>query len=214
MSNVQNSETKQSRRRFIKRTGSASLLAALPSTAAWGNGLLAGSIVASGHGSDYSGGTDIATLSPKKWKNEAYPWPNLDPNATFFSVFNGVPLGNLKDSNGNALSLAQLQQIKCIDILNKPGGNGTGNDDRLGGPGNVNKFLVLTYLNAVHHGLSFGGELINFPVVQTRLSMIDDARGLFASDAAFADYLYGLASNGNGGSLGVELKSFLNSHRA
>lgn len=214
MSNVQNSETKQSRRRFIKRTGTASLLAALPSTAAWGNGLLAGSIVASGNGSDYSGGGTIAILSPGKWKNQAFPWPNLNPDATFFSVFGGVPFGTLKDSDGNTLSLTQLQQIKCIDILRNPGGNGTGSNDKLGGPSNVNEFLVQTYLNAVHHGLSFGGELINFPVIQTRLSMMDDARGLFASDAAFADYLYGLASNGNEGALGAELSAFLNANHA
>jgi hypothetical protein len=161
------SDNSKVRRTFLKRASAGTLIAAIPGRTAWA-GLL-NSIVASGHGSDFTNGECIQLLSPGYWRNHTENWGPIPVPTTFNDAFGGLPI----QSSSNVDDTTTL-----LTILDNPGqGNG------MGGPNNVNFFLTCFYLCAANDG--FYG--INFPVIGPGKP--------FASLNAYANYLYAEASN-------------------
>ncbi|MEM7419139.1 MAG: hypothetical protein AAF364_05345 [Pseudomonadota bacterium] len=222
-----NDEAKRSsRRKFLKRTSAGAILASLPAASVWGqDSLIAGSIAASGHGSDYAGGSSIALLSPGYWKNHVSEWGPILSTATYYSLTGSKPFGygasrtRMKDTDGNVLSETQMQNLTLLEILQNPGGgNGNGNiNGKYAGPGNINCYIAEMILNAANHGRTVSGQLINFPVIfnSNNVSMVGGPahRGLFQDVETFANYLHSSAI-GNEVALATELEALLNGNHA
>lgn len=210
-----NTDAAKSRRKFIKRGSAGVLLASLPAASVWGqDNLIAGSIAASGHGSDFAGGQPIALLSPGYWKNHQEHWSVYSYNPKFFDVFRGTPFGTLKRNNGEEgppnLTDVEKMNLTFKDILENPGGGKGG----LGGQSNVNWYLVEILLCAANHGNILKGQMVNFPVIKGSSNTQGQAiRGLFGSLDEFAQYLYGKAGP-NPAALGLELENLLNNNHA
>jgi hypothetical protein len=64
----QNLDGPSSRRKFLTRASIGAALATIPAKSVWATSLT-NSIVASGHGSDFAGGKDLALMSPGQWLN-------------------------------------------------------------------------------------------------------------------------------------------------
>jgi hypothetical protein len=62
----QNLDGPSSRRKFLTRASVGAVLATIPAKSVWATGLT-NSIVASGHGSDFAGGKDLALKLPHEW---------------------------------------------------------------------------------------------------------------------------------------------------
>jgi hypothetical protein len=169
------SDNAKIRRKFLKRASAGTLIAAIPGRTAWA-GLL-NSIVASGHGSDFSDGVCLQLYSPGYWKHPFAPqnhyWGPVSTNITFNAAFGGLPIGT---------GLAVDSNTTLLEVLNNPGGS------KLGGPSNVNFFLACFYLNAANHGDARG---IQFPVI--------GAGQPFSTLQLYADYLYLEAVNDSSG---------------
>tara|TARA_R110000868_G_scaffold151418_2_gene375913 strand:- start:2269 stop:2913 length:645 start_codon:yes stop_codon:yes gene_type:complete len=166
------SDNSKIRRKFLKRASAGTLIAAIPGRTAWA-GLL-NSIVASGHGSDFTDGECIQLYSPGYWKNyKKHSWGPIDVSTTFNDAFGGLPIGASGVDSTTTL----------LTVLQNPG---RGKD--IAGLSNVNFFLVCFYLNAANHGVDLG---INFPVIGSGQP--------FANLSTYADYLYLEASNNPSG---------------
>lgn len=217
-----------SRRKFLKRTSAGAILASLPAASVWGqDSLIAGSIVASGTGSDFAGGSSIALLSPGYWKNHTQEWGVVSTSASYYSYTNYKPFGYgmsgtlMKDSNGDALSDTDMQNLTLLKILQNPGGsNGEGNiKGKFAGPSNINCYIAEMILNAANHGRTLDGQLINFPVlfdsanVGFGSSSGTSHRGLFPSLNAFANYLH-TSAIGKETAMAQELEALLNGNHA
>lgn len=173
------------RRRFIKSAATGAALVSVPAKSVWGNGL-ANSIIASGNGSDWAQGHCLQVLSPGYWKNHTDVWTN----GAFRRVFQGDPIG------AGATYLqgpSDSEYFTMLDVLQHPGGGGNlkwdaGNGKKkLGGPSNVNYFLVAMYLNAKFSGTGS----IYYPVAGDSLT---GARGTFESAEAYARWIYSEAT--------------------
>lgn len=175
------SDNSKIRRKFLKRASAGTLIAAIPGRTAWA-GLL-NSIVASGHGSDFTDGECIQLLSPGYWRNHTGDWGPIAVSTTFNAAFGGLPI--LTTADGVDINTTLLT------ILDNPG-KGKG----YAGPNNVNFFLACFYLCAANDGL-FG---INFPVIGSGKP--------FASLNAYADYLYAEAAN-NPAEVGILLSDMI-----
>lgn len=214
-------KSKNSRRKFLKKTSAGVILASLPAASVWGqDALIAGSIAGSGHGSDFTGAASIALLSPGYWKNHTEQWGTVAADATYYSLTDSVPFGyygtgTLKDSDGNTLSETQKQELTLLQILQNPGGgNGNGTiDGKYAGPGNINCYIAEMILNAENHGKTVDAQSINFPVLMDSPFLTSDQRGLFPNLKAFAKYLHNNAIN-NETALAAELESLLNGNHA
>ena len=155
------------RRTFLKRATAGAVIASIPGRSAWAG--IAGSIVASGHGSDWSQNTCTEILSHGFW-HKGEQWA-VSTSTTFKSAFGGEPI----DPSDNATGKTLLQ------VLNSSGNGPTG----LGGPANVNVHMAAMYLTAAHFAAnpvpnSLG---IFYPAVQQHGSL-----------AAYGSYLYAEAS--------------------
>lgn len=226
---INNDEAKRNaRRKFLKRTSAGAILASLPAASVWGqDSLIAGSIAASGTGSDFAGGSSIALLSPGYWKNHTQEWGVVPTTASYYSYTNKKPFGYgtwgtlMKDSNGDVLSDADMQNLTLLKILKNPGGgNGEGNiKGKFAGPGNINCYIAEMILNAANHGRTVSGQLINFPVlfdsanVGFGSSNSTSHRGLFPSLNAFANYLH-TSAIGKETAMAQELEALLNGNHA
>jgi len=224
-----NEETKRSsRRKFLKKTSAGAILASLPAASVWGqDSLIAGSIAASGHGSDFASNTQIALLSPGYWKNHPEDWGSMSVTDTYYQCTGKLPFGYgdsgslMKDLLGNTLSTSQMQSITLMEILQNPGGgNGNGKiDGKYAGPGNINCYIVEMLLNAANHGRTLSGQLINFPVLTNSINVSlstssnTNHRGLFDNIVAFGDYLH-TSAQGNPTLMATELATLLNGNHA
>lgn len=169
------------RRRFLQKTGVVAAITAIPAKPVWASNCMAGSICASGNGSDYAGGDPISLAKPKDWKKNPDHWVTYHKDDKFKNVFGFDAIGDLKKANGSPIT--NKGWIRLKHILN--------NQDRLGGPSGINVYLVTMLLNAAAHGQTVAGVMINFPVVKSVISSVGGAeRGLFATLEDFADYLY------------------------
>jgi len=130
----------KTRRTFLTRAAAGVVITSIPGKSAWAN--IQGSIVASGQGSDPSNVTCLQVYSPGYWKNSG---SSLVASVTFKSIFGGEPINPSNTATDKTL----------IQVISAPGNGPSG----LGGPSNVNVFLVNTYLNALYDG-RYG---INFP---------------------------------------------------
>ena len=230
MDNMSNNEKARisSRRKFLKRTSAGAILASLPAASVWGqDSLIAGSIAASGTGSDYAGGSSIALLSPGYWKNHTQEWGVVSITASYYSYTNSKPFGYgisgslMKDSDGNVLSDTDMQNLTLLKILQNPGGgNGEGNiKGKFAGPGNINCYIAEMILNAANHGKTLDGQLINFPVLydSANVGLGSNSgtphRGLFPSLNAFANYLH-TSAIGKETAMALELEALLNGNHA
>jgi hypothetical protein len=158
------SKNTEQRRKFLKRTAAGAVIASIPGRSAWAG--MAGSIVASGHGSDWNDGGCTELLSAGYWMNHQGNW-GIDPNKLFSAVFLGDPIH--KDGVNTYLGKTMKE------VIENPGGGGNG----LGGPSNVNFHMVAMYLNASNHG-SYN---IYYPAATQHGSL-----------SAYASYLYNEAS--------------------
>jgi len=226
---INNDEARiSSRRKFLKRTSAGAILASLPAASVWGqDSLIAGSIAASGTGSDFAGGSSIALLSPGYWKNHTQEWGVVSTTASYHSYTDNKPFGYgisgslMKDSDGNVLSDTDMQNLTLLKILQNPGGgNGAGNiKGKFAGPGNINCYIAEMILNAANHGRTVSGQLINFPVlfdsanVGFGSSNGTSHRGLFPSLNAFANYLH-TSAIGKETAMAQELEALLNGNHA
>lgn len=225
----QNSESVNGseRRRFLKRGSAGLIVASLPSTSVWGqDGLIAGSIVASGTGSTSAANSlnrPIQLGSPGKWKSSngssmsslehalsselKLKFCHVFGKKTFYS---GTPFGSFRVKNGRHyryLSENEKNDFTLDDILMNSG-SGLG---KCGGPANVNFYMVEMYLNARFHGQIMGSDDIYFPVVKEFIKITDNARGLFDDRYDFAAYLYEKAYS-DPNRMGIELQNFLYQH--
>lgn len=208
LNEVSTDKTKN-RRKFIKKGGAGLLLASLPVASVWGqDSLIAGSIIASGNGSDFSGGKQIKLVSPGYWKNHANDWRAYSSTDSFASMFGGAPLGVLKKAGSN-LTISEASETSLIKILHNPGTGKNG----LGGPGNVNCFMICIVLCAANHGRFVSGQQINFPVIKGSISYGQVNRGLFNTLSDFARYLYGKGLT-NASGLGAELSDLVDKNHA
>jgi len=212
----------KSRRKFLKKTSAGVILASLPAASVWGqDSLIAGSIAASGHGSDFAGGSSISLLSPGFWKKHTGHWGTVPVTATYYSMTGGAPFGHgasgiFKDEDGNVLSETQVQNLTLLEILENPGGgNGNGNiNGKYAGPGNINCYIAEMILNAANHGRTLKGQTIHFPVLFDSSNASGQAyRGLFPDINAFADYLHSNAI-GKETAMAQELETLLKGNHA
>jgi len=133
----------KSRRQFLTRATAGLVIASLPARSVWASGGgVAQSIVASGHGSDFSGGDPIELLSPGYWSNHHLQFHKLN----FYTIFGGRAF--TKMGSPSLKKTLTFGEILVGDSANK-------------GAGNCNFHMVGMYLNAINHG-SFG---INYPII-------------------------------------------------
>lgn len=132
----------KSRRQFLTKATAGLVIASLPARSVWASGGgVAQSIVASGHGSDFSGGDPIELLSPGYWMNHEMQYHKL--------VFSKIFGGRAFTKNG-AASLPLTVTFGQILMYSS-----------YKGAGNCNFHMVGMYLNAINHG-KFG---INYPII-------------------------------------------------
>lgn len=175
----------KSRRQFLTKATAGIVIASLPARSVWATGGgVAQSIVASGHGSDFSGSDPIELLSPGYWMNHEKQYHSL----CFHTVFGGRAF-----SKYGSPSLAQ--SITFGQILMSR------NKTNYKGAGNCNFHMVGMYLNAINHG-KFG---INYPVIGFGQP--------FATASLFAKYLYSKALL-NPSRLGSELSNIIDDYHA
>jgi hypothetical protein len=155
------------RRTFLKRATAGAALASIPGRSAWAG--IAGSIVASGHGSDFNNGACTNLLLANQFSRSDYS------NEKFRDIFGGNPFnmsGAVKpitNSNGN-ISNHNIRGILEWDLVSSgPKPNRKGVND-------INLVLIAIYLNAINDG-QLG---ITYPVLSQH----------GGSAAAFANYLY------------------------
>lgn len=181
--NDKKAKPQQSRRVFLQKSALGASLVTIPAQSVWAGRLVSGAI--SG-GQSWAGGPSIvlALRSPGYFKN----------NNTISAAISAVPFNSIFP--GGPFRHADRPIIPAdttlLEILQNPGngggggknGLGGGNQEKLGGPSNVNVFLVCMYLNALYHN-PFSSHGITWPVVDN---------GLFANAEDYASYLYGLAT--------------------
>ncbi|BCO19914.1 hypothetical protein LHL20_08525 [Alteromonas sp. McT4-15] len=215
-----NDEAKRSsRRKFLKRTSAGAILASLPAASVWGqDSLIAGSIAASGHGSDYAGTTPIALLSPGKWKNWTSHWGAVSINAKYSQYTGNKPFGYgnagiMKHKNGDILTNSEMLDVTLYEVIKNVGGGDGNIKGKRSGPSNINCYIAEMILNAANHGQTIGGETIHFPILKTFNSSLGGSSnpGLFADEYEFARYLHNNAS-GNEKAVAEELATFLVDH--
>jgi len=157
------------RRKFLTRASAGAVLLSIPGRSAWAG--IAGSIVASGHGSDWNQGQCTQLLSHGYWKTHTENWPVL-LTTTFFDAFGGEPIEPADNASGKTL-------LQVLDKSgNKPG-------EGLGGPSNVNTHMAAMYLTAAHFDANPNANSLGifYPAVQQHGSL-----------AAYGRYLYSQAS--------------------
>jgi hypothetical protein len=168
------------RRTFLKRATAGAVIASIPAKSVWANGIT-GSIIASGHGSDWNDGKCTGLLSPGFFKGNGHNdiWADMH-DEDFSLIFGGAPIR----SHGTTYDDFTLNTV--IQNPGGDGGNGTdglksnGRGYQLGGLSNVNFMLVAMYLNSVFHG-QYG---IEYPIASVS----------FSGDAtAFAKHIYNQA---------------------
>jgi hypothetical protein len=189
------------RRTFLKRATAGAVVVSIPAKSVWANGITA-SIIASGHGSDWNGGNEIALLSHGIWKQRLDPSSTNGNNGThsaenvsFSSIFHGNPI---KDGIGITFD----SDNTLFNVLN--GYNPAGDiDNTWKGPGTVNCQIIAMYLNAKYHG-TLG---LDYPVVNAvtgrPFSSLDD----------YADKLYALAIS-DPNTLGSQLSAVIDLYHA
>jgi hypothetical protein len=158
------------RRTFLKRATAGAVIASIPGRSAWAG--IAGSIVASGHGSDFNQGACTTLLGPDGF--------DTGNTTNFSSIFGGNPFranGSVRNSDrtfGEILTVANgtFGDLNANQIQHHLGLNG------------VNVGLVVIYLNAIYH-LNNG---IYYPVLSQHNN----------DPVAFASYLYNEALNNSG----------------
>jgi hypothetical protein len=165
------------RRTFLKRASAGAVIVSIPGKSVWANGIT-GSIVASGHGSDWNDGKCTALLSPGFFKGNGHndDWSGMHDDS-FSLIFGGPPIR----SQGST-----YDDFTLNTVIQNPGGGGDNDADglksngkghQLGGLNNVNFMLVAMYLNAHFHGLFD----IEYPIASVS----------FNGDAtAFAKHIY------------------------
>jgi hypothetical protein len=118
------------RRTFLKRTTAVALIAFIPGRSAWAG--IAGSIVASGHGSDFNQGKSTVLQNQRYFKHIADDYKDL----TFYEVFGEYPFKDNGSIRNNDLKFSSILKTRK-------------KDER--GEGFINVALVVMYLNAIEH---------------------------------------------------------------
>lgn len=129
--------TQHSRRKFLTRATAGVVIASLPAKSVWASsGGIAQSIVASGHGSDFTQGVRINVKSHGFFKNNPISFDGKSSHTIQFStVFGGKPI------KGAALSAST--DTDFLTVLKAKG------NTEFAGPSNVNKHMIAIYLSAV-----------------------------------------------------------------
>ncbi|MFT2090423.1 hypothetical protein [Paraglaciecola sp. 2405UD69-4] len=147
------SKDSKQRRVFLKRATAGAVIASIPARSAWAG--IAGSIVASGHGSDAQAG--VCTVLSSKFNASDYK------KVSFESVFGGIPWND----NGALRTNGDLTFKEILTTTNR----------HKKGVNSVNIGLVLMYLNAVNHG--YNG--IFYPAIEQHGSEAAFANYLYTS---------------------------------
>ncbi|AJP44153.1 MAG TPA: hypothetical protein DCW74_17145 [Alteromonas australica] len=165
----------KSRRRILKGLAAGTAVASIPAKSVWANTVTT-SIVASGQGSSNLTTQCLAVLSPGYYKNHS-GWPSHE---SFYYIFGGDLIGTADTKT----STSELRSVTLQDVLDAPGGGGTlkvsNNKSKLGGPSNVNYFLVAMYANAYMSG----SNDVWFPVADP------SSGGAYSTPEAYARDLY------------------------
>ncbi|WP_293748547.1 hypothetical protein [uncultured Paraglaciecola sp.] len=162
------------RRTFLKKATAGAVIASIPGRSAWAG--IAGSIVASGHGSDFNQGESTVLLDACAFNTSTYR------SMRFSAIFNGNPFnagGGIRSRNG-VDDAGDLTIGMIFDAHFNPSASDA--PPQLGhyrGVNRVNVGLIVIYLNAINDG-NFG---ITYPVLSQH-----------GTSADFADYLYRAAS--------------------
>ncbi|MDP4945558.1 hypothetical protein [Alishewanella sp. SMS8] len=161
-------DAKVSRRKFLTRTGAGLVIASIPGKSVWARTSgVTGSIAVSSNGSDMGDTVNFALRSPGYFKNSAKNYNS----SKFRDIFGGNPVS----PSTKKTTIWTLQ-----DVLNNPGES---SKKGLGGPSNVNYFLVCIYLNACYcYNSRSTAHGISFPVVGFDKQ--------FKTLQSFASYLY------------------------
>uniref|UniRef100_UPI003BA904B2 hypothetical protein n=1 Tax=Ningiella ruwaisensis TaxID=2364274 RepID=UPI003BA904B2 len=160
----------EGRRKFLRKTAAGALIASIPAKSVWATNGLTNSIVASGHGSDFAGGTSLVLRHPDQWLHTSSDtsWHNI----TFKDMFGSKTIG----TNKNPKLKLMFRKDRDGNYIH-------------GGPANINVLLVSAVLNAMYHD----GHNIIFPVVSDR-GMHGQARPTFRDIEQFKSKMYALAS--------------------
>lgn len=166
------SDNSKIRRTFLKRASAVAVIATIPGRSAWAG--IAGSIVASGHGSDFQQGQCTTLLN-----FDSFSGPNaIDyDNQKFREIFGGNPF----NMNGMVNSKGRSRNYKVKSILDwqlATDKNGAPKDaSGRKGINNINLCLIVMYLNAVNHN----SNGIFYPVLEQHGNADNFARYLYTS---------------------------------
>jgi hypothetical protein len=166
--------TKQ-RRTFLKRATAGAVIASIPGRSAWAG--IAGSIVASGHGSDFQSGECTRLLTAEDIVSFGYS------NLKFVDVFPGTPFnmsGGAKNTLNNDNEIRGYRFKPILEWAANLDDNGLSDPKpNRKGINDVNLGLIVIYLNAINHG----SNGIFYPVLEQHNN----------DPVAFANYLYSAA---------------------
>jgi hypothetical protein len=160
------------RRTFLKRATAGAVIASIPGRSAWAG--IAGSIVASGHGSDFNQGACTHLLNYNEFARSYYT------NDKFIDIFGGNPFNMSAMVRPITKTNGKVPNYRIRGILEWESATDSSGApiDASGRKGinDINIGLIVMYLNAVNHGY-YG---IEYPVLNQH----------GGSASAFAAYLY------------------------
>jgi hypothetical protein len=185
------SKNTEQRRKFLKRTTAVAVIATSPGRSAWAG--IAGSIVASGHGSDFNQVSCTKLLGAVEFNTDTYK------STRFSTIFGGNPFNrgggvrtrNGVDGNGD-LTIGDIFEAHFDS-------RASDNPKQLGhyrGVNRVNVGLIVIYLNAINDN----GTTINYPVISQHGTALN-----------FANYLYSAAED-NAGEVGTLLNNTIDTY--
>jgi hypothetical protein len=176
-------QTNNSRRRILKGVVAGSAVASIPAKSVWASTVTT-SVTTSGQGSGNLQTSCLALRSPGWVKKNGNGYPYYNSSLKFTDIFGYGLIGTLKSGTTyNDLKNVTLQQVLDYGSAgNLEWDSKKNRPKKLGGPENVNRFLVTMFANACISGN--GG--IWYPVLSIN-------GGSYGSALDYADYIYNSA---------------------
>lgn len=202
---------KLNRRKFLTRAGAGLVVASLPAKSVWAssNGL-AGSIMASGHASDFASGQKLRLKSSGFWGNNgtgSHTNTSLDLSGFFVDIFGEKALdlkvnrsGFVTYKKGNKTYTGK--HIELVTLRDAADVSGP-----YQGANKQNRFITAIYMSAkIYAENEFNTHNIYFPIVGVGRP--------FLNLTALAKYLYSNASGFNGVAFTSELEQLITKNPA
>ncbi len=152
-----------SRRKFMAKASAGALISTIPAKSVWATGLT-NSIIASGHGSDFTGNTAARLRGPWYWRNNPSEIPTFIGGSPFASIslFGGAAWKGDSEFYDSNLTVLDILTTPLTDDNGNVVLNGSGNPRyKYYGRGGINARMISIVLNAEKHGT--GG--IHYPIL-------------------------------------------------